>query len=335
VARKGRIDVAGAVHHIIQRGVDRGRIFWDDADYHGFVKRMAENFIKTKTRCFAWSLMPNHFHLVLSTGTDPIRHVLQCILTGHAMGINRKYGRSGHLFQGRYQSILCEKETYLLELVRYVHLNPFKSGIVESVEDLDKYRWTGHRSLMGLNEVPWQVTDEVLGRFGTRAGNARVRYVEFLKAGLKGSANELEIMGQGMKRLSAGGWESDHGKADSSDTYADERIAGSREFVERVLKEVGERERWRSKMVSKGWTVERVIERAAKMAGIKIAEIKGSGKRPVQCKARYMACKWLVVDLGKSEVEVAGLLGITQPGVSACVRKGQELEKNGGSRFED
>ena len=334
MARKGRIDAAGAVHHVIQRGMDRGRIFLDGTDYHDFVKRMAENLTETRTRCFAWSLMPNHVHLVLSTGTTPIRSVLQCIFTGHAMGINRKYGRSGHLFQGRYKSILCEKEAYLLELVRYVHLNPVKSGIVESVGDLGKYRWTGHRTLIGLNDVPWQATDEVLRRFGGRIGSARQKYIEFLKAGLKGSANELEIMGQGMKRLSEGGWESDHGKADASDTYADERIAGTREFVENVLKKAGERERWRSKMAGKGWTPDKVIQRAAKVAGIMAEDVKGNGKRPAQCLARYMACKWLVDDLGRTETDVAGILGLTQPTVSKVVRRGRLIEKNGGSRLE-
>jgi len=335
MARKGRIDVPGAVHHITQRGINRGKIFWDDEDYHGFVKRMAENFLKSKTRCFAWSLMPNHIHLVLSTGTLPLRKVLQCIFTGHAISINHKYSRSGHLFEGRYKSILCEKETYLLELVRYVHLNPVKAGIVDTISDLAKYRWTGHRTLLGLNNLPWQAMVEVLKRFGSKIGPAREEYTEFLRAGLKRSACEMEITGQGMKRLSEGGWESDHGKSDASDTYADERIAGSRDFVDKVLKEAGERERWRSKMVGKGWTTERVIERAAKVCGIAAGEVKGNGKRPVQCLARNLVCKWLVDDIGKTETEVAGILGLTQPTVSRVVRRGRQVVKKGGYRLEE
>jgi len=335
MARKGRIDVPGAVHHIIQRGMDRGKIFWDDDDYHGFVKRIAENFISTKTRCFAWSLMPNHIHMVLSTGTTPLRHVLQCIFTGHAIGINHKYSRSGHLFEGRYKSILCEKETYLLELVRYVHLNPVRAGIVDTIGDLAKYRWTGHRTLLGLNNIKWQANAEVLRWFGSRIGTAREKYIEFLKAGLKGSAVDMEIIGHGMKRLSEGGWESDHGDADASDTYADERIAGSRDFVEKVLKQAGERERWRSKMVGKGWTTQRVIDRAANVAGITAEEVKGNGKRPVQCLARNLACKWLVDDIGKTETDVAGILGLTQPTVSRVVRRGRLIAKSKGYQLEE
>ena len=332
MARKGRIDVKGAVHHVIQRGIDRGRIFVDESDYRSFLKRLVSNLLETRTECFAWSFMPNHVHLVLSTGSQPLCHVLQCIFTGHAVYINRKYGRSGHLFQGRYKSILCEEETYLLKLVRYVHLNPVKAGIVGSIDELDEYRWTGHRTLMGLTEGPWQNTKDVLGRFGPDTGRARKRYVHFLKEGLTSSAEELEILGKGMKRLSEGGWESDHGKDKSSQAFADERIVGSRDFIDMVLNHAGERERWRSKIAG-NWTCEKVLERAAKMAGISVAEMKGSGKRPAQCKARSMACKWLVDDMGRTETETAGLLGITQPGVSDCVKKGRVLEINGGSRL--
>jgi len=334
MARKGRVDTAGAVHHIIQRGNDRGAIFLEDADYANFVSRMASNLIESKTRCFAWSLMPNHIHLVLATGERPIKTVLQCIFTGYAMGINKKYGRSGHLFQGRYNSILCEEETYLLELVRYVHLNPVKAGITDSIEELAKYRWTGHRALLGLCDNPWQVIEEVLRRFGPRFGPAREKYISFLDDGLKRPMNNDEITGKGMRRIKEGGWESVSRKVSLEDTYADERIAGSREFIEKVLKDVEEKERWRSKMLGHGWTPERVIERAAKQFGLKVADLRGNGKRPVQCSARNLACKWLVDGIGKSEVEVSQLLSITQPTVSGCVRKGRLLEKSGGYKLE-
>ena len=330
--RKGRIDVEGAVHHITQRGIEKGRIFWDDADYRSFLKRLTLNLEEAKTTCYAWSLMPNHVHLVLKTGNKPISHVLQCVFTGHAVFINKKYNRSGHLFQGRYKSLLCEEEAYLLRLVRYVHLNPVVSGIVNSVDSLADYRWTGHRCLMGIVEIPWQKASSVLHRFGNRIGQARRNYVEYMEDGLGNTEDETDLLGQGLKRLSEGGWESDHDRNAPSDAYADERIIGSREFVAKVLKHAGERERWRSKMAG-SWTSEQVMERAAKETGIKVSEMKGSGKRPAQCKARSMACKWLVDDLGRTETEVASLLGITQPGVSDCVKKGRILEANGGSRL--
>jgi len=335
MARKGRVDTTGAVHHITQRGNDRGDIFFDDADYANFVNRLAVNLIESKTQCYAWALMPNHIHLALVTGDRPIRNVLQCVFTGYAMSINKKYGRSGHLFQGRYHSILCEKETYLLALVRYIHLNPVRSGLTESVESLAKYRWTGHRAIMGLSENPWQITGELLERFGTNKLLAREKYGEFLSEGLKRPINNDDIIGKGMRRIKEGGWEAVKSKSTPADSYADERIAGSREFVEKVLKGVEEKERWRSRTAGKGWTAERIIDRAARQFGLKPADIMGNGKRPTQCHGRNLACKWLVDDLGMSEVEVARQLKVTQPTVSAGVRKGRLLEKDGGFRFEE
>jgi hypothetical protein len=295
---------------------------------------MVDNLTITETRCYAWSLMPNHVHLVLATGNKPIRTVLQCLFTGYALSINRKYGRSGHLFQGRYKSILCEEEVYLLALVRYVHLNPVKSGIVASLPLLAKYRWSGHRALLGLCESTWQESADVLSRFGVQKGKARDAYVAFLSEGLEHPGNEDDINGRGMKRIREGGWERGDGKAFPDDTYADERIAGSRMFVEKVLKDAGERERWRSKMAAKGWDAARVIRRAESMFGIKPGDLKGNGKKPSLCMARSMACKWLVDDLGKSEIEVSNLLGLSQPGVSMCVRRGRMMEKAKGCRFE-
>ena len=156
----------------------------------------------------------------------------------------------------------------------------------------------------------------------------------FLDDGLKRPINNDEITGKGMRRIKEGGWESVSSKVPPEDTYADERIAGSREFIEKVLKAVTENERWRSKMQGHGWTPDRVIEEAAKQFGITVDAVKGNGKKPLQCRARNLACKWLVDGIGETEVEVSRLLGITQTTVSGCVRKGRLLEKKGGYKLE-
>jgi REP element-mobilizing transposase RayT len=122
--RKARIDAPGAVHHIIVRGIERGIIFRDDKDRNDFLTRLGKILNETKTPCFAWALIPNHFHLLLKTGSLPVATVMGRLLTGYATSFNRRYHRSGHLFQNRYKSILCQEEAYLKELVRYIHLNP-------------------------------------------------------------------------------------------------------------------------------------------------------------------------------------------------------------------
>ena len=130
--RKARIDAPGALHHIIVRGIERRRIFSDDQDRDNFVERLGDIVTETKTFCFAWALIPNHAHILLRTGQTPLATVMRRLLTGYAVSYNRRHRRHGHLFQNRYKSILCQEDTYLLELVRYIHLNPLRAKIVKS-----------------------------------------------------------------------------------------------------------------------------------------------------------------------------------------------------------
>jgi len=120
--RQARIDAPGALHHIICRGIERKKIFQDDTDRNDFVNRLGTVLIETSTACYAWSLIPNHFHLLLRTGNSPIATIMRRLLTGYAVTFNRRHRRHGHLFQNRYKSILCQEDLYFLELVCYIHL---------------------------------------------------------------------------------------------------------------------------------------------------------------------------------------------------------------------
>jgi len=128
--RKARIDAPGALHHVMVRGIDRRDIFSDQKDYTDFMDRLGDLLIETRTSCYAWALIPNHFHLLLRTGNSPISVLMKRLLTGYAINFNRRHNRYGHLFQNRYKSILCQEDSYLLELVRYIHLNPLRAGLV-------------------------------------------------------------------------------------------------------------------------------------------------------------------------------------------------------------
>ena len=124
MTRQARIDAPSALHHIICRGIERRQIFFDDVDRDYFVGRLATVLSETSTNCFAWALIPNHLHLLVQTGAVPISTVMRRLLTSYAVHFNRRHHRSGHLFQNRYKSILCQQDPYLLELVRYIHFNP-------------------------------------------------------------------------------------------------------------------------------------------------------------------------------------------------------------------
>jgi REP element-mobilizing transposase RayT len=135
------MDAPGALHHIIARGIDRQAIFSDDADRNGFLERLGDILTDTKTACYAWAMIPNHFHLLLRTGATPLSAVMRRLLTGYAVSYNRRHRRYGHLFQNRYKSMLCQEDPYLLELVRYIHLNPMRARLRDlgnSLLTLDK-----------------------------------------------------------------------------------------------------------------------------------------------------------------------------------------------------
>ena len=119
--RQARLDVPGTLHHVIARGIERKAIFEGESDYKDFLRRLEAAVVWGGAQVYAWALIPNHFHLLVRTGEAALPSVMRRILTGYAVAFNLRHGRHGHLFQNRYRSIVCEEETYLLELVRYIH----------------------------------------------------------------------------------------------------------------------------------------------------------------------------------------------------------------------
>src|SRR6266702_2827484 len=166
--RLARLDIIGLLQHVIVRGIERRDIFNDDHDRQLFVGRLSLLLSETGVRCYAWALLSTHFHLLLMPTSTPLSYFMRRLLTGYAVSFNRRNKRSGHLFQNRYKSIVCEEEPYLLELVRYIHLNPLRAGLVGSIDVLDSYKWSGHAVIMGRRELPGQNMEEVLGYFGKR-----------------------------------------------------------------------------------------------------------------------------------------------------------------------
>ena len=152
--RQARLDVPGLLQHVMARGIERRDIFRDEKDRTSFLERLALILEETQTQCYAWALIPNHFHILLRTGLTPLSKVMRRLMTGHAVTFNKRHKRSGHLFQNRYKSVICEEDPYLLELIRYIHLNPLRAKLVEDLRELDKYPWTGHSAILGRRKNP-------------------------------------------------------------------------------------------------------------------------------------------------------------------------------------
>jgi len=324
--RQARIDAPGALHHIICRGIERRKIFLSDVDRDDFVDRFSRLIIESETLCYAWALIPNHFHLLLRTGNVSITTVMRRLLTGYAVSFNHRHRRHGRLFQNRYKSILCQEDPYLLELVRYIHLNPLRAGIVVDVDSLDNFAYCGHSRLMGQIQDDWQSVDGVLSLFATQKKAARRHYRRFIHDGLD-QGNRPELTGGGLLR-SAGGW----GVLKSmrrmkEHLKGDERILGDGEFVEQVLESAQEQMEERYRLLASGYTFERIIEQVSVYFGLAKEHILFPGKHPDRVKARSVAAYLAVRRLGMDGSTVGERMGVGQSAISRAVARGEKLHQ--------
>jgi REP element-mobilizing transposase RayT len=297
--RQARIDAPGALHHIIIRGIERRKIFQDDADRENFLQRLGDTLTESSTPCYGWALMPNHAHLLLRTGVVPIATVMRRLLTGYAVSYNRRHRRHGQLFQNRYKSILCQEDPYLLELVRYVHLNPLRGQIISDLKGLDVYVYTGHSYILGRRENSWQDINYILGLFDRKVALARRRYRAFVQEGI-GQGRKPDLVGGGLIR-SLGGWDKvKRLRGDVRRVKGDERILGDSDFVMEVLEACGERFDRRYQLRSQGYDLERIGLKVASLFEIDLEEIYVPGKRRRLVQARSLYCYWTVRELGLS-----------------------------------
>lgn len=181
--RMNRIQMPGSLAHIMAHSVEGRDLFVDDDDRYEFLARFEKNLSICGYQCFAWTLMDNHYHFLVQTNHLPMSKLMQPLNSGYARYYNKKYGRSGYLFQGRFKSILCQDQDYAKKLIRYIHLNPLRAGIVKSPEQLKNWTWCGHGCLIGINEATgksFQNREKSLRRFGTEEKEAIQNYLNFL-----------------------------------------------------------------------------------------------------------------------------------------------------------
>ncbi|MBW2367920.1 MAG: transposase [Deltaproteobacteria bacterium] len=324
--RSSRIDAPGALHHIIARGIGQRKIFDDDTDREVFLERLSIILKETDTSCFAWALMPNHFHLLLRTGRVSISTVMRRLLTGYAMSYNRRHGRSGHLFQNRYKSILCQEEPYFLELVRYIHLNPLRAKLVSNLNQLDRYAYSGHGVLAGKRSNDWQNAEDVLLRFAQHLGSAREKYREFIQSGTE-MGKHPELTGGGLIR-SMGGWSAVK-VLRKAETYmkGDERILGDPNFVDTVLKQSQEAYERRHRLKTKGLDFEKIARRVAHLLDMPFNEVWSKGKYRRIVAARSLLCYWAVRELGMSVSELSRRFEVSATAISNSVLRGEALAR--------
>ena len=318
--RTARLDFPGALHHVIGRGIERRFIFEATVDKAFFVEKLTELCGRYDFRCYAWCLMGNHFHLLLETGSFPLKKLMSGLLTSYALHYNRRCHRVGHVFQNRYHSVLCEKESYSLELIRYIHLNPVKANMCD-LSDLKKYRWCGHQELMSRNKESLIDANYVLGLFSNNRNNAISHYLKFMGAGI---AESQYFDGGGlMRNLAAQGIDVSDMRHEQRINY-DQRILGDGEFVEQVISKTDE-------STNGDWNVKKIKfeELAAKVKtyyGVEYEELFSNRRSHPYREARsvliYLADRYCNLE---NQRQLGKLFEIKRSAVSMAVKRGFEI----------
>lgn len=322
--RQARLDVPGALHHIMVRGINKSAIFEDDQDKTLFLQRLGQLVIEGQCAVYAWVLMNNHVHILFKSGRQGISAVMRKLLTWYAQHHNRRHRRTGHLFENRYKSILCDEDNYLLALVRYIHLNPVRADIVKTLEELDRYPWSGHKAVMGNAGHEWMDTAYVHSQFGTHKKAARNAYHKFVAEGMA-LGKSPELTGGGLVR-SKGGWS--HvvsARRSGAKGEFDERILGSSDFVSAILREAEEKTRRQLKLRQTGKVIADIIEDECRKEQISPTELSGGSRRKKVSAIRAVIAKRGLDELGLSMADIARHVGVTTSSIAKAVARLEEV----------
>lgn len=322
--RIARLDAPGILHHVIIRGIERRNIFRSNKDRLDFLERLEKLVPESGIACYGWAFLSNHAHFLFKTGPLPLSHFMRRLLTGYVVSFNRRHKRHGPLFQNRFKSIVCQEDAYLKELIRYIHLNPVRAGLVSGLDGLDTYAYSGHKALMGKVDCQWLQVDEVLTLFGTRTRSARAAYRDFVEEGLDQGRKE-ELVGGGLIR-SAGGWF--EVKKGHHHGMSDERILGDSEFVNTTLSFAEESLSRPYELKAKGYDLQHIVVRAAEIFEIDSDEIYLTGRQTSRVGARSLVCFWAVRELGISLSALARTFKMSVPGIGYAVVRGAKIAKD-------
>lgn len=184
--RIARVDAPGALHHVMVRGLEKREIFFDDDDRHDLLGRLAKLVPEWAGCCLAWVFMGNHVHMVLQTGERPLAWLMRRLNTGFAIHFNRRHDRVGYLFQDRFKSRLVAESDDPRVLLRYVHLNPLRAGLVGDLAQLERFPWSGHGALLGRRAPhAFESVDLALSLFDENPSRARRRLRGWMSAGVE------------------------------------------------------------------------------------------------------------------------------------------------------
>lgn len=233
---------------------------------------------------------------------------------------NKRHRRYGHLFQNRYKSIICEEDAYFKQLVSYIHLNPLRAGLADSLFKLDWYRWGGHSIVMGRRKNSWQDRDYVLSWFGSKEKEAKINYRRYVEKSVA-IGRQPQLVGGGLIR-SLGGWSQVKAIRRIGEKEAsDERILGSGQFVEQIIRETDLSDRYRYSERDRKQRAVDIIRKECKSRGVTVDVLQAGSRRSQVSKLRLELSAVLVDEVGLTLAEIARLLGVTTSAVARSIRR--------------
>jgi putative transposase len=284
MARRPRLLAPGVLYHVIVRGNHGQKTFFNPSDYQAYLERLGRYRKRLAVTVYAYCLMPNHVHLLVESGSQPLSRFMQGLQQSYTQYFNRKHRKVGHLFQGRYKAIVCDKDPYLLSLVRYIHLNPIRAKMVRKPEE---YPYSGHRSYVDGRASEVLEPDRVLDMLGGRAG-----YRRFVLEGLEDGHRE------------------DYYRVE------DQRFLGAEQFAQKLKRKVKEEE------IPRGRKQLSVVFRgAARAVEVELQVLQGADRGWEVSRSRALVGYVLIRRLGYRLKDVAKCLGRDAATVSSLVSR--------------
>jgi putative transposase len=249
-----RLEAEGAVYHVIARGNERKAVFRDDRDRQEYLDRLIRCRDRFGVRLLAFCLMGNHLHLAVERGPTNLSRVMLVLQSAYTQWFNRRHGRVGHLFQGRYKAFLIEKDRYLLALIRYIHRNPLGAGLASRAQD---YAWSSDRYYRASRPPAWLDVERVLPLLGPTRRVATARYRKLMGDQVEESYEDIQSYAQAVK--------------------------GDKAFADRVLREGGK------SPVVRSLTEAKVASAVAAELGLKLPDLLSRGRQRIASRARHIA----------------------------------------------
>lgn len=288
MARRPRLHVPGGLYHVTLRGNHRLPIFAQESDRDRLDSIVADASSRDSVTVHAYCWMTNHVHALLEVASEPLGRFMQRVASQYARFLQRRHETTGHLFERRYHAVLVDTERYLLDLVRYIHLNPVRGGLAADPAD---YPWSSHRDYLGRAQRPWVHQLRVLGMLARDLPTARTVYARFVAAGLGAEIRS---------------------PLDASES-ADRRVLGSREFIERLPVALPP--------PAPRVTLEQLIERACAESGQDLGRLRSAARSPELCALRAEIARRAVEERIATRSDVARALGRSVSAISQALEK--------------